>query len=176
MSWKRLSRTTAFSCPYYRIEHDQVLTNAGKELDYYLIDVLPSVMIVAVTDADEIVMIHQYRYPMGTASLEIPGGNAEGGDLLEGARKELEEEAGMIASSWTKLGSYFPYNGLCSDECHIFLATGLTETKTSLEDSEEIDVQKIPVAELRTMMGDGSLRDGQTIAALTLYFAYRDRA
>lgn len=176
MTWKRLARTTAFACPYYRVEHDRVLTNAGKELDYYLIDVLPSVMIVAVTETDEIVMINQYRYPMGSASLEIPGGNAEGGDILEGARKELEEEVGMVASSWTKLGSYFPYNGLCSDECHIFLATGLTATKTGHEESEEIEIRKIPASEVRTMIGDGTLRDGQTMAALALYFAYRDRS
>lgn len=175
MSWKRLSRQRAFACPYYRVEHDRVLTHAGRELDYYLIDVTPSVMIVAVTDADELVMINQYRYPTGTASLEVPGGNAEGGDLLQGAKKELEEEVGLIASSWTKLGSYFPYNGLSNDECHIFLATGLTETGTRHEISEEIEIRRIPVAKVRTMIGDGSLRDGQTIAALALYFADRDR-
>lgn len=174
MSWKRLSRQTAFTCPYYRVEHDRVVTNAGQELDYYLINVRPSVMIVAVTDQDEIVMINQYRYPMGGASLEIPGGNAEGGDLLEGAKKELEEEVGMVASSWTKLGSYFPYNGLCSDECHIFLAYRLTETQTDHEMSEEIEIRKTPSIDVKRMMGDGTLRDGQTIAALALYFAHQN--
>ena len=174
MTWKRLSRKTEFTCPYYQIHHDRVVTHANQELDYYLVDVAPSVAIIAVTDTQEMLLIHQYRYPGQDYFLEAPGGSAEGGDLLDAAKRELQEEVGIAASAWEKLGSYYPYDGICSDECHVFLATGLSSALVDREASEEIEVQKVPIAHIQQMIREGKFRDGQTMAALALYFAFHD--
>ena len=85
----------------------------GQEGIYAVLEMRPSVGIVALNDADEGALITQWRYPLGRMSVEIPTGGSEASDpgVLAAARRELREETGLTARSWRELGFVDNSNG-----------------------------------------------------------------
>lgn len=171
MAWKRLQRTTAFSCPYYKVVHDRILlTEKKKQIDYFFVAIPDSVMIIALTPKKEIVLVRQYRYPTNNYFLELPCGGDEGKKPLPAAKRELREEAGVRAKTWKRLGGFVPYNGVSNEFCHVFLATDLTFGDNDPEVTEDLTVVKIPASKVLAMIAQGKIQDGMTLAALHLFF------
>lgn len=115
------------------------------------------VAIIAITDEDELVLVRQHRVPVGSTVVELPAGlagdltDAREEDLVDAARRELEEETGFCASSWSVLGESPVSAGLTSETVQLFLATGLTRHgEGGGDDSEDIEVHRIPLSEVPT--------------------------
>ncbi len=124
------------------------------------------VCVVAVDDEKNVYMVRQYRYPTKQVLLEIPAGKLEyGEDHFEAAKRELEEEAGVIAENYVYLGYFYPTPAYCEEKIHMYFASGLTKTKQNLDDEEFLEVEKIPFAELLEMIGKGEIIDGKTALA-----------
>ncbi len=172
MLWKRKSRKTAFKCPFYTIYHDRVAIPNKREIDYYLLAIPDSVMVVAETAKKEIVFVRQYRYTADDFSLELPAGGCGGLKPLAAAKKELLEETGIKAKNWEKLGKFMPWNGVNQEWCHVFLATELTFGKASPEETEQIEVKRIPLKNMSKLIQSGSISDGMSLAVFTM-FKYR---
>ena len=87
---------TLFDHPWFRICHD-TLEHAGKRLDYlYLASPVEAVNVVGLTDANEIILTHQYRHPVGKEIYDLPGGRLNPGEApLDCARREFVEETGF---------------------------------------------------------------------------------
>jgi ADP-ribose pyrophosphatase len=110
----------------------------------------PAVGIVAITDDGKIVLVEQYRPPVGQIVVELPAGlagdiaGAEDEALLEAARRELLEETGYTAEQWTELGSGFTSPGLTDEAIVLFLAQGLVKTSAGGgEVTENISLHEI---------------------------------
>ena len=122
-----------------------------------------------------IVMIRNYRFAVDEHLLELPAGMLEDGEAPGlCAARELTEETGYTAGKIEKLGEFFTGPGTTNEVMHAFLATDLTDGRQDLENYEEITVEVYPEDAVRTMMCDGTLHDGKTIAALGLYWLRKD--
>ncbi len=115
-------------------------------------------VILAMTDAREIVLVEQLRVPLGRHCLELPAGLV--GDLEEGetatvsAARELEEETGFTAAHWEDLGEFATSPGMSSETFHLFRATGLTRTGPGGgTDGEDIAVHLVAVDLLSQFVG-----------------------
>lgn len=118
-----------------------------------------------------VLLLRQYRYAAGGTIWEIPAGVLEPGeDPADCARRELREETGANADEIQFLTSILTTPGFTDERIHLFMATGLHVEETRHEPDELIDVQARPLSEILSMIEDGEIADGKTIAAL-LYVA-----
>jgi ADP-ribose pyrophosphatase len=128
-----------------------------------------SAVIIPVFDDGTIALVRQYRHPTGRYLLEAPAGTLRRGEAPEaGAKRELEEELGVVASRIEKLSEFFVSPGFCEEKMWVYLATELTVTKQQLDDDEVLDVVRIPFAEALGMITNGELEDAKTIIGVIL--------
>lgn len=125
-------------------------------------------VVVAAVDVDgSVCLVRQYRHAVGRWLLELPAGSLEPGEEpLIAAQRELREEVGLQAREWRRLGSFFSSPGFASEELHAFLAQKLETVPQDLDEDEELDVVRYPLAEL--LKGRVALCDGKTLATLFL--------
>jgi 8-oxo-dGTP pyrophosphatase MutT (NUDIX family) len=111
--------------------------------------------------------VGQYRYPINQYSWEIPeGGGKIGVDPLESAKRELLEECGLIATEWTEILQMHLSNSVSDELAIIYTAKGLTQTEAEPEDSEQLQLKKIPLENAIQMVLDGKITDSMSVAAL----------
>jgi ADP-ribose pyrophosphatase len=115
--------------------------------------------IVAVTDDGKLLLVEQFRPPVGKAVIELPAGLAgdvegsEGEELADAARRELLEETGYSAREMTPVASGPPSAGLSDEVITMFVARGLTKTGEGAGDgSEQITLHEVPVGEVRAFV------------------------
>lgn len=125
-----------------------------------------AVCVAAVTDEGELLLVRQYRHPVGDWIVEIPAGRLEPGDddPLAAAQRELEEETGHRAARWERACTFFPAPGFCSELHTLFVARGLEPVPgggLAADDDEEIEVVRAAPAELFA----GGTRDAKTLIA-----------
>lgn len=124
--------------------------------------------IIPVTGMGEVLLVKQYRYPVGDAILEIPAGKMDPGETPEEcAVRELEEETGY-RGNLKKLGYVYTTPGFCNEIIHLYLATDLVHTHQHLDEGEFLDVISIPLKELRQMIADGKIYDAKTLSAFAI--------
>jgi ADP-ribose pyrophosphatase len=134
-------------------------------------------VILAITDAHEIVLVEQHRVAHGARSIELPAGligDTEAGDTAEAAAaRELHEETGFAAADWEDVGSFATSPGMSSEMFTLFKATGLTRTGAGGGvDNEDITVHVVPLdgvsAFLSAQRRAGLVIDCRLIVALGL--------
>lgn len=118
-----------------------------------------AVVIVAIDDQDRVILVDQYRVPMGRRSIELPAGlvgDTEQGDTIEAAaRRELEEEAGYACERVEELGEYFASPGMVSESFTLVRVHGLTRIgEGGGVDGEDINVHHVPLADLPAFIAD----------------------
>lgn len=124
--------------------------------------------IIPVTDNGEVLLVKQYRYPVGDAILEIPAGKMDPGETPEEcAVRELEEETGY-RGNLKKLGYVYTTPGFCNEIIHLYLATGLVHTHQHLDEGEFLDVVSISLKDMWKMIGDGKIYDAKTLSAFAI--------
>lgn len=114
--------------------------------------------------APEVIMLRQYRLALGQTILELPAGTRGWDeDWLACAQRELREETGYRADSFTLLSEFWPTPGLSDEWMRLYLATGLTPDPLPGDLDEEITLHPIPLAEALAMAEDGRLQDAKSI-------------
>lgn len=167
-SWKTLSSKTAFKNKWVEISEHKVIRPDGKKGEYFVLRKKPAVFMVAVTTKLETFLVGLWRFPTNLYSLEIPGGGTDGQKPLLAAKRELQEEAGIIAKKWKLVGKYQSFNGMSDELSYTYIATDLSFTKETEQKEEGIaEVIKVPIKKVLRMIKDGKITDGQTIASIT---------
>ena len=166
--WKTVSSRVAYENAWIRVREDQVIRPDGGPGIYGVVEIRPSIGVVALNERDEIVLVGQWRYTVNRRSWEIPRGGSHKGetDMLAVAKRELAEEAGVLADHWEYLGSVDVCNGVADDVQSFFLATGLSATEMRLDPEEDISVAWLPLAEAVEMAMDGRITEVCSIAAI----------
>jgi 8-oxo-dGTP pyrophosphatase MutT (NUDIX family) len=166
--WKTTSSHVAYENAWIRVREDQVIRPDGGPGVYGVVEIRPSVGIVAVNERDEIALVGQWRYAVNRYSWEIPRGGSHSGeiDMLSVAQRELAEEAGLLAQHWEALGPVDVCNGVANDVQNLYLASELRPTETRFDPEEEIAVQWRPFDEAVRMAVDGRITEVCSVAAI----------
>lgn len=134
----------------------------------------PDVVAVVPVDREGVVtLVRQIRPPARQELLEIPAGRVEPGEeLLESARRELAEETGLRGGRWQAGPSFWTTPGFCRERVHLFFADDLEPGDASPDEGEELELVRVPVAQLEQRIGE--IRDGKSLVALLLYLRARE--
>lgn len=147
----------------------------GREIRREIVEHRGAVAIVPRLDADTILLIRQFRPAVGERLLEIPAGTMEPGEDPDStAARELEEEIGYSAGSLRRLFSQYLAPGYSNEVLHAYLGEDLVPTRTNPDLDEEIEVVRVPVAEIESMILRGDIRDAKSIAALLVALRLAD--
>jgi 8-oxo-dGTP pyrophosphatase MutT (NUDIX family) len=136
-------------------------------------------VILAVDDQDRVLVVVQYRHPARQRFVELPAGllDKPGEDPEEAARRELVEETGYQAESWTHLGSTWSSPGVTAERIHLYLARGLSEADRGdfVAEHEEADMGLywLPLADLEAGVLSGQIADAPVVTAVLLARAKR---
>lgn len=123
-----------------------------------------AVAVVALTEDGRICLVRQYRTALGRVTVEIPAGKlAPGEGPLECATRELLEETGMSAEKVAFLTTIATSDGFCDELIHIYMATGLTFSRSEPDADEFINVDLVPLEELVDAVLDGRIEDAKTV-------------
>jgi 8-oxo-dGTP pyrophosphatase MutT (NUDIX family) len=168
--FRRVSREVLVANPWHSYCKDRYVRTDGSVGDYFYVHMPGSCGVVPLFADGSTMLVRVERYVLGTTLWEFPiGGMKEGEDPLAVAAHELEEEAGLVAGKWTKLGAFAPYKGVSDEVCHFFLAEDLLVTGQRLETTENITAHRMPFAEARQKLLAQELLDGQSLVGLMLY-------
>lgn len=139
----------------------------GQQTDYILLKGGDAVAVLAVTEDDRAVLVRQYRYPIDEVIYELPGGGTMKGESLEeSARRELREEAGLLAQEMTYLGRFYASPSRSNTVVHVFGASGLSDTEREPEPYEFLHVDYVKWGELVRMVVGNEVRDVTTVFAV----------
>lgn len=164
-----LSSRIAWSCPWYSVRQDLILLPNGQEGEYNVVQHEGAVWIVPLTTSGQIVLLNHYRHTVQDWCYELPAGGVQDGQSpAEVARKELREEIGGKAESWSYVGQFYTSNGISNEVAHIFLATGVTLHETSHEPAEVMEIYPVPLSEALRMAHANEISDGPSALALLL--------
>lgn len=136
-----------------------------------------AVNVVAITSKQQMVFVRQYRFGIGYATLELPGGIIDQGEEVElAAKRELEEETGFGLGNWKKLGK-IPSNPVFMDSyIYHYLAQDIEAVGTQqLDDGEDVEVVLLSVEEVFQLFKQNSFQHPHTVNALVRYFVYTQK-
>lgn len=130
-------------------------------------------VIMPITEDNELIMIQEPRTPIKKTVLAFPAGMIEEGETAEeGALRELEEETGYRANFMKEMTSTFPAIGYSNEKVIIFLAKNLVKTQRHLDETEDIEVVKVPLSEVKEMLDKNEIITSSEQIALLHYFMY----
>jgi ADP-ribose pyrophosphatase len=163
------------------VRSDRVRYGDGEMVRQYVAHT-GAVAILALDDEGRVLLIQQYRHPIRHRDWELPAGllDVEGEEPLAAAKRELAEEADLVAAHWEPLVSSWTTPGGNDELIHIFLATGITAAEAAHareEEEADIRIEWVPLAEAVAGVLDGRMRNGiLSIGVLAATLRLRDKA
>ena len=166
--WSVLSRSTAYENQWIRVDHHEVLSPSGGPGVYGTVHFKSVALGVVPIDAKgNVILVGQYRFPLGAYSWEIPEG---GGSLeipaLESAQRELLEECGLVAKCWMEILGMDLSNSVTDERGTAFLAWDLSEAPAQPDETEQLQIVRIPFWNAIARVKRGEIRDSISVAAL----------
>ena len=158
----------------FTVQVESITLPKGHALDAEIIRHPGSVVIVPMNEANDVVLVRQYRHAIGRYTWELPAGSLKPSEDVQGAaRRECQEEVGLVAERLELLGSFFPTPGYCDENMHFYRATGLRAPRAGDDDAqqdedEDIEIRWVPLAAVRAMIRRNEIVDLKTIAGVTL--------
>ncbi|MGI6103225.1 MAG: NUDIX domain-containing protein [Patescibacteria group bacterium] len=168
--WQVLSSEVKYENPWISVREDKVIHPDGKPGIFGVVTMAAGVTILALDDAGRVYLVELDRYATGTRSFELPGGAIDAGETpLEAAKRELQEEVGLEAATWTPLGGEFDaYTTTLTCPQRLFLATGLTDVGKVDDPNEPMTIHPVPLDEAIVMIQDGRITEPFCATALLL--------
>jgi ADP-ribose pyrophosphatase len=164
-----LSHRRIYDGKIVSLELDEIQEDGGTKALREVVRHRGSVAAIPVDDEGRLVLVRQYRHPVGQALWELPAGVLEKGESPEQAiRRELEEEVGRRAGRVEHLVTFHPTPGFCDEVLHLFRATRLEETAVHPDEDEVLEVKWYTLAAARRLLRAGEIKDAKTIVALLM--------
>ena len=172
MQEHKLSSEMKFDGKLIKVTYDVAEVN-GKEAWREVVHHPGASAVVAIDEDNRIIMEKQFRYALNDYLLEIPAGKLDAGeDPLVDAKRELEEETGIIASEWISLGTIATSPGFCNEVIHLYVAKGLSKGEIHWDEDEYVEVERYRFDELLQRIKEEKIKDSKSLSALLLAMPY----
>lgn len=176
--FETLASETVYVGKIFALRADEVSMPGGVSARREVVEHFGAVAVVALDDDGNVVLVYQYRHPVGRRLWELPAGLLDmGGEPPEhSAARELEEEAGLAAAHWRVLVDVVSAPGFSDESVRIFLATGLTDIGRPEAHDEEADmvVERIPLAAAASRVFSGEIVNSLAVAGILAAHAAPD--
>jgi len=175
--WTTRGSRRVYDNPWITVREDAVTRPDGSDGIYGVVSMRNLALgAVALHDDGTTVLVGQFRYTLDAWSWEIPeGGGDPAADPLEEVARELREETGLSAGSWTGLGELHTSNSVCDERALLYLATDLTQGEADPEGTEELVTWRLDLGEAVAMALDGRITDAMSVAGLLRAAAHLER-
>jgi len=166
--WTTLSSKEIYDNPWIQVEEHQVINpNGGKGIYGKVHFKNLAIGVIPIFDNGDTILVGQYRYPLNAYSWEFPeGGGKLDVDPLDSAKRELLEETGLIAGRWSKLIEMHLSNSVSDEFSIIYVAEDLTQGTAEPEETEQLQIKRLPIKEAIEMVLCGEITDSMSVAAL----------
>lgn len=172
-SWPVVASETAYESGYLSLHLDTVRTPDGDEVTRAVVRPHGAVGVLALDDDGRVLLVEQYRHPVQGRLLELPAGtlDVDGEAAVDAARRELNEEADLLAQHWESLVAPYATPGYSSERWEVFVATGLTpvaEADRFEREAEEAEIRQlwVPLEQAVEAVLDGRIGDSMTVAGV----------
>ena len=163
----KLRRKDVFEGKIMTVHVDDVRLPNGEEATREVVDHVDGAAVLALDEANRVLVVRQYRYVFGKVLDELPAGKLDPGeDPVTGALRELKEETGAEPETFLPLGKLLPAPGCYGETLHLFLAKGLKFSQQQLDPDEFLNVERIPFDEMVHRCVNGEIDDAKTVAAV----------
>ena len=168
--WKKIGSQPVGDFRIFKIRSDICINpRTGQEHDFYVLDAVNWVNVIALTPAQELVMVRQYRVGSQTVELEIPGGMMDPGetDPVATAGRELREETGYVGENARLLGKIFSNPAILSNTTFTVLIENCRlEHAVDFDSGEDLTTLLVPAAEIPQLVADEKIRHSLVVVAL----------
>lgn len=166
--WKTIKSEVKFETPWIKVTQHDVINPAGKNGIYGTVNFKNlAIGIIPLDEDNNTWIVGQWRYPLNQYSWEIiEGGGPLGVDPVESAKRELKEEAGLIAKNFRLLCNLHTSNSVTDEYSFIYLAQDLEMTNAEPEETEELEIKKIPFNKAFEMVMNGEITDSLSMAGI----------
>ena len=167
-AWRLRASTYVVDSPYLKLRADEVeLPNGTIVPNYYVRESRGFAAVLALTQADEVVLVRQYRYGSDSMHLELPAGMLLDEEApADCALRELAEETGYVVQRCELAAQYVVEPVRSTARAYVFIATGAEKLRSpQLDPTEYLEVELVGLATFRAMLADGRIDTGASLAA-----------
>ena len=166
--WKTLGTRDVYDNPWIRVVEHEVIHPAGNPGIYGVVSFKNlAVGIISLDDDDNTWVVGQFRFALDEYSWEIPmGGVSLDTDPLAGAQRELKEETGLTAARWEQILSVRISNSVTDESGVVYIARDLQQGEPEFDDTEKIEIRRLPFEDVVDMVTDGEISDCLSVAGI----------
>ncbi len=166
--WTKLSSIEIYTNPWITVEEHQVINPRGGRGIYGKVEFKnKAIGIIPIDQQGNTWLVGQYRYTLDEYSWEIPmGGGPVEDDILTSAKRELKEETGLVAKEWQNIMRIHTSNSVTDEEGFVFIAKDLEQHETAFDETEDLQIKKLPFQEAVDMVMDGRITDSLSVAGI----------
>ncbi|OGN99045.1 MAG: hypothetical protein A2Y58_00420 [Chloroflexi bacterium RBG_13_51_52] len=171
---KTLRRQYIYNGRVINLRVDTVVTADGHHATREIVEHADAIVVVALDADDNVLLVNQFRTPLGKNLLEIPAGGIEKGEDAEAAViREMQEETGYKPQKLVFLTGFYTSPGFSNEYLHLYLATDLVPSRLHAEDTAGIELERVPISKISELVASGRIQDAKTIVGLLLLLEHR---
>jgi ADP-ribose pyrophosphatase len=161
--WKITASNQVYQDPWLTLRRDEAIRPDGAPGTHVVVQIKPGVSVLPLDDAGFVYLTDEFHYAVGRHTLEVVSGGIDPGeDALATAQRELREELGITAATWTPLGLVDPFTSTVTSPTQLFLAQGLRLGEHELEGTERIQCVKMSLTDAVAAVQDGRISHAPT--------------
>ena len=167
---KKLSSQDIYRGRAVNLHLDTVEKPSGRKATREVVGHSDCVAVIVLDGQGNVLLVRQFRYPVGKFLLEVPAGGIDAGEEpLDCVRRELQEEIGYLPQKIAKLGGFYSIPGYGTEYLYCYLATDLVPSRLTAEDTESIELVRVPQNQIPQLIASGEICDAKSIAALLTF-------